>query len=262
MLGKIIEINENIITVKLEVDTNKLQSLSNLLVVMQDEETNFVGEITNVNKDTIYVNLLGEINDEKFVFGIIKKPSFNAVIKLISKDKVKGLISTTSDKENEIMYIGKSTIYDGIDINVNVNDFMSNHFAIFGSTGSGKSCGVARILQNLFSKQQQIPYKSNIFIFDAYGEYHSAFIKLHETVPEINFKAYTTNLETTDSEILRIPLWLLSIDDIALLLGATNHNQIPIIEKALKLVSVFAKQEHEVLKTKNDIIARALIDII
>ena len=262
MLGKILEINENTITIKLEVDTTKLQSLSNLLVVMQDEETNFVGEITNVKQDTVYVNLLGELNNDKFIFGVIKKPSFNAVVKLISKDKVKGLISIPDGKENESLYIGKSTIYDGIDINVNVNDFMSNHFAIFGSTGSGKSCGVARIIQNLFSKQHQIPYRSNIFIFDAYGEYHSAFTKLHDAVPEINFKAYTTNLETTDSEILKIPLWLLSPDDIALLLGATNHNQIPIIEKALKLVSVFAKEEHEVLKSKNDIIARALIDII
>ena len=262
MLGKITEINENVITIKLEIDTSKLQSLSNLLVVMQDENTNFVGEITNVNNNTIFVNLLGELNDDKFVFGVIKKPSFNAVVKLISKDKVKNLISTPNDNENETLYIGKSTIYDGIDVNVNINDFMSNHFTIFGSTGSGKSCGVARIIQNLFSKQHQVPYRSNIFIFDAYGEYHSAFTKLNEVVPEINFKVYTTNTEATDAEILRIPLWLLSTDDIALLLGATNHNQIPIIEKALKLVSVFAKEEHEVLKSKNDIIARALIDII
>jgi hypothetical protein len=262
MLGKIIEIVENTVTIKLEVNPNKMQSLSNLLVVMQDEDTNYVGEISNVSESTATVTLLGELNDDKFTFGVIRKPSFNSIIKLISKEKVKNLISVPSDKENEILYIGKSTIYDGVDINVDINDFWSNHFAIFGSTGSGKSCGVSRIMQNLFSKKNFIPYKSSIFIFDAYGEYHSAFSKLHDNVPEINFKAYTTNTKGKDAELLRIPLWLLGVDDFALLLGATNHNQIPIIEKALKFVTVFAREEKEVIKIKNDIIARALLDIL
>ena len=38
-------------------------------------------------------------------------------------------------------------------------------------------------------------------------------------------------------------------------------SQLPIIEKALKLVTVFAKEEKDVIKHKNDIIARALLDI-
>ena len=262
MLGKIIEIVENTVTIKLEVNPNDMQSLSNLLVVMQDDTANYVGEIANVSKDTATITLLGELNDDKFTFGVIRKPSFNSVIKLISKEKVKNLISVPNTNESEYLYIGKSTIYDGVDVNVDINDFWSNHFAIFGSTGSGKSCGVSRIMQNLFSKKQCIPYKSSIFIFDAYGEYHSAFSKLHENIPEINFKAYTTNTESTNAELIKIPLWLLGVDDIALLLGATNHNQIPIIEKALKFVSVFAREEQEVIKIKNDIIARALLDIL
>ena len=35
-----------------------------------------------------------------------------------------------------------------------------------------------------------------------------------------------------------------------------------IIEKALKLVTIFAKEESEVIKHKNDIIARAILDIL
>ena len=81
-------------------------------------------------------------------------------------------------------------------------------------------------------------------------------------MPEISFKSYTTNTRSTKGELLRIPLWLLGVDDIALLLGAEKHSQIQIIEKALKLVTVFAKDEGEVLKGKNDIIASALLDIL
>lgn len=262
MLGKIISIKDNTVTIKLDIEVDKMQSLSNLLVSMQDNDKNYIGEITNVEKETADINLLGEIINDKFVFGVIKKPSFASIIKLVSKEKVKGIISTEEYLENKHLYIGKSTIYDGVDICVNINDFFSEHFAIFGSTGSGKSCSVSRIIQNLFSKEKYIPYKSSIFMFDAYGEYHSAFTKLNERVPEISFKAYTTNPEATDIELLRIPPWLLGVDDIALLLGATKHAQLPIIEKALKLVTVFAKEESEVIKIKNDIIARALLDIL
>ena len=262
MLGKIISIKDNTVTIKLDIEIDKMQSLSNLLVSMQDNDKNYIGEITNVEKETADIKLLGEIINDKFVFGVIKKPSFASIIKLVSKEKVKGIISTEEYLENKHLYIGKSTIYDGVDICVNINDFFSEHFAIFGSTGSGKSCSVSRIIQNLFSKEKYIPYKSSIFMFDAYGEYHSAFTKLNERVPEISFKAYTTNPEATDIELLRIPPWLLGVDDIALLLGATKHAQLPIIEKALKLVTVFAKEESEVIKIKNDIIARALLDIL
>lgn len=54
----------------------------------------------------------------------------------------------------------------------------------------------------------------------------------------------------------------MTTDDIALLLNAESTNQLPIIEKALKLVGVFARDEEEVIKQKNDIIARAILDIL
>ena len=38
---------------------------------------------------------------------------------------------------------GTSNVYDGYKINVSINDFFSNHFAILGNSGAGKSCTVA-----------------------------------------------------------------------------------------------------------------------
>ena len=61
--------------------------------------------------------------------------------------------------------------------------------------------------------------------------------------------------------MLRIPLWLLDVDDIALLLNASDPSQLPIIEKALKLVPILKGTDEEAIKCKNDIIARALLDI-
>ncbi len=262
MLGKIVAIEDNFVLIQLEIDINKSKNIIGFYVLMNDDNRSLVGEITDIKNNIAYVNLLGEMVDEKFVFGVIKKPSFSSQVSLIDPSQIKKIIGVDHFQENEDLYIGKSPIYEGIPIGVNIDAFFNSHFAVFGSTGSGKSCSVARIIQNLFSKQNPIPYKASIFVFDAYGEYHQAFSKLHEKVPEINFKAYTTNLDFSDSEVLRIPLWLLGVDDIALLLDVEKHSQLLIVEKALKYVNVFTRNDESLMKSKNDIIARAILDIL
>ena len=260
MLGNIIGIEENLVLVKLADAANA--NLSNMYVTLENSENICVGEIGDIKEGIAYINLLGEIIDSKFVFGVIRKPLMNSNVRLISEDKIPAIISCDNRDEARYLYMGKSPIYKNVDINVPINKFFSNHFAIFGSTGSGKSCSVSRIFQNLYSKRNAIPYKSTILIFDAYGEYHQAFSKLSEVSPEISFKSYTTNTKFSDTDIIKIPLWLLGVDDLALLLGVESHNQIPIVEKALKIVSIFGREETEVIKNKNDIIARAILDIL
>lgn len=262
MLGNIIGIQENTVLLKLNIELDKFQNLINTYIVMEETDRKTIGEIIDIKDDIAYVTLVGEFIDDKFVFGVVRKPSFSAKVKLVSKEKLPLIIGLQDYEEDKYLYLGDSAIYDGIKVGVDINHFFSNHFAIFGSTGSGKSCSVARIIQNLFEKKTKIAYRASIFIFDAYGEYHNAFNKLHEIVPEINFKTYTTNLKFSETEILKIPLWLLSADDIAILLGAEKAAQLPIIEKALKLVTIFGREEELVIKHKNDIIARAVLDIL
>lgn len=262
MLGNIIGIEENVILLKLNIELNKIQNLINMYVVFEEDKHLTVGEIVDIKESIAYINLVGEFINDKFVFGVIRKPSFGSKVKLVSKEKIPLIVGMPNYTENKDLELGNSPIYEGVKIGVNINDFFSNHFAIFGSTGSGKSCSVARIIQNLFTKQNSIAYRASIFIFDAYGEYHNAFGKLHDKVPEINFKTFTTNLKFSETEVIKIPLWFLDVDDIALLLNADKHSQLPIIEKALKLVTVFGQEEEKVIKQKNDIIARALLDIL
>lgn len=262
MLGTIIGTNDNQVLIKLNINLYEYGSLINYYVIMEHEDKKIVGEIIDIKDNIASVNLLGEIIGSNFIPGVIKKPAFSSTVKLVSKEKVPLLISAETYEENKHLYIGTSSVYDNIPVYVDINSFFSSHFAIFGSTGSGKSCAIARILQNLFEKQHSIAYRASMFIFDAYGEYHSAFENISSKVPEISFKAYTTDTGITDSEIIKIPLWLLDVDDIAILLGAEKHSQIPIIEKALKLVTVFGQEESLVIKHKNDIIARAILDIL
>ena len=261
MIGDIIGIDGNVVMVKVNININQVQNLINLYTLLEDSSKKTVGEITDIKEGTAYINLLGEIRNGQFVSGITKKPSFGATVRLIAPDKVNFIVGVQDYKDNKDIYIGKSPIYEGVDVCANVNSLFSNHFAIFGSTGSGKSCGLSRIIQNLFEKKTSVAYRASIFIFDAYGEYHSAFQDIQKKAPEVRFKSYTTNVYD-QSPKLKIPLWLLGVDDIAILLNADKHAQLPIIEKAMKFVTIFGREEDDVIKYKNDIIARALLDIL
>ena len=260
MLGHIVGIVYEQILLKLAIDITKFENLVNVYVIIEDNNKKIIGEIIDIKDGIAYINLLGELINDKFVFGVMVKPSFSSTVKLISKEKVPMIISIDNYQEDKDVYFGTSPVYEGVKIGVNINQFFSSHFAILGSTGSGKSCGVARIIQNIFDKKRFIPYKASLFIFDAYGEYHNSFKNIGSE--EISFKAYTTKLQFSETEIIKIPLWLLDVDDIALLLNATSVSQLPIIEKAIKLVKIFARDDVDVVKYKNDIIARALLDIL
>lgn len=262
MLGKIIGIEDNTVRLQLTINLEETKSIMNLYVLIDDSDKKLIGEITDIKDGLAYINLLGEFSGDKFLFGVSKKPSFAAAVKLISPENMKYIIGMPNYDDRKDLYLGKSPIYEGLDIGVSINDFFANHFAVFGNTGSGKSCGVSRVLQNLFEKKTAAAYKSSIIIFDAYGEYHAAFKDINQKVPELSFKAYTTNVRDENVPTLEIPIWLLSVDDIALLLEANSRAQLPIIEKAMKYVTIFAKDEEEVIKNKNDIIARALLDIL
>ena len=262
MLGRIIGIEEETLILNISDNLENVQSAAGKYVSIKDSDKEYVGEVASIKEGFLRINLLGEIRNNKFVYGVTTKPSFNSQIGLISEEKVPMILSVDNYVEKRDVIIGESPVYSGVKIGFNINDFFANHFAIFGNTGSGKSWGTARVIQSIFDKKETTAYRASIFIFDAYGEYHSAFKNIGEKSSDLSFKAYTTNVNMSDTEILKIPLWLLSLDDITILLGAEKNTQIPIIEKAMKLVGLFVRNEEDVIKPKNDIIARAILDIL
>ena len=88
MLGNIVGVVENQVLLKLAIDLNRFENLINIHVIMDDGNRKIVGEIIDIRENIAYINLLGEIDDNKFIFGVMVKPSFNSVVKLISKEKI------------------------------------------------------------------------------------------------------------------------------------------------------------------------------
>ncbi len=261
MLGKIIEIIDNQVFIKLDIDINSQTNLINLHVVFEDEQKKIVGEIVNIGQNQMTVNIVGELKNTIFLPGFSTKPSFKSTIRIITLEELETILGKQTPNIGQTFF-GYSTIYQNYRINISVNDFFSNHFSILGNSGSGKSCTVASIIQKLFTSTQSAPVKSNIFLFDAYGEYTNAFSNLTKINPNVHYKTYTTNTKYAETDIIKIPLWLMDVDDVALLLDANTPNQLPIIEKALKLVPILIGNSEETIKHKNDIIARAIEDIL
>lgn len=260
MIGSIIEIVDNRVLIKLAIDINKQPNLIGLHVVFEDTQKHIVGEIVNVSQTEMTAVVVGELTPTSFIPGASKRPSFKSNIRLVNLNElgfILGSQETTAGQTN----FGTSNVYDGYKINVDINDFFSNHFSVLGNSGSGKSCTVASILQKLMIGST-VPSHANFFFFDAFGEYNNAFAGLHKINPAFNYKYYTTNTRSTDGDILRIPVWLLDVDDLALLLDANNPSQLPIIEKTLDLVPILSGSSENVIKRKNDIIARAVQDIL
>jgi len=261
MIGSIIEIIDNRVLIKLAIDINKQPNLVGLHVVFEDETKKIVAEIVNVSQTEMTAVIVGEIGENSFIPGATKRPSFKSSIRLVTLEELELMLGSQNIVAGQTNF-GTSNVYDGYRINVDLNDFFSNHFSVLGNSGSGKSCTVASILQKLMIGNGHVPRNANFFFFDAFGEYNSAFSGLHAINPEFNYKYYTTNVKSATDEILRIPVWLLDVDDLALLLDADTPTQLPIIEKTLNLVPILTGQSDAVIKKKNDIIARAIQDIL
>ncbi len=259
MFGRILEIRDNEIIIENNskiVDSNYL----NLHVIFKEVNRSVVGEIIKITKEEITIGLLGEIKENVFMPGIIKKPSSSAEIRVIYKNELELLLGSQDLLNKDNLLIGLSSTYNNFNVTTKVSSFFTNHFAIVGNTGSGKSCGVAKIIQNLFNKEDNFPINSHIVLFDVYGEYNDAFSYLNSKEKR-GYKYYSTNLNEYNN-LINIPAYLLDVDDLALLLNVNSASGLPIIEKALKYVYIFKNHSEKSKMYQNSIIASCLLDIL
>lgn len=259
-IGRVKDVGADTVTIGITTSLPFERNLLDHHVIFRTLEGRaIVGMVTSLNSEESNIKLIGELQGDRFVPGVLTKPSIGSVCFVATEDEIKLIV--VDDKNNVLkkFLIGNMPLYNNTPAYVSTNTFFSNHFAIFGNTGSGKSCGVARLFQNVFFNQPQAPKNACIFIFDAYGEYENAL-----SIPnnQIFFKRYSTNVRANKNNLIKIPLWLLDIDDFALLLDVDDATQLPIIEKALRLVTVFSGDEEETKVYKNDIIAKAILEVL
>ena len=184
MFGKILYINDNIAHIENTNanNTDAQNDLMNMHLIFESNDQRILGEVVEFNQELIKVKFLGEFINGKYVNGVLRKPLLTSKIRFINDDELKDLVGTSGE---DTFPLGVSAIYKNFVIYPKINDLFSNHLAIFGNSGSGKSCGVARIVQNLFTNRNLLSFNANLFIFDAYGEYKTAFSNLNSLNPKL-----------------------------------------------------------------------------
>ncbi len=146
-----------------------------------------------------------------------------------------------SSNDNFSFKIGSLSNNDAVNYFVDGNKFFGKHIAVVGSTGSGKSCAVARLLQNIMkindghNENADSLKNSHVIIFDIHSEYQSAF----KLAAEENF-----SVNCLDVEKLCLPYWLMNSQELEALFIESNemnsHNQISQFKKAV----ILSKEKH------------------
>lgn len=132
--------------------------------------------------------------------------------------------------------LGQLSMNKAITLKINGNRFFSKHIAIVGSTGSGKSCTVARVLQDVVgisdSKNLNKDKQNNahVVIFDVHDEYTAAF-----TLD----KNESFTLNRLDIDSMRLPYWLMNSEELESMFiesnEANSHNQVSQFKQAVIL---------------------------
>ncbi|MDO0823320.1 ATP-binding protein [Desulfosporosinus nitroreducens] len=164
----------------------------------------------------IEANPLGIIEDKAFTRGGDSLTIPPTKVVPAKKSDIEAVFNA-SIKDEEKFYFSRLGQDLSIKTPVNGNKFFNKHFAIVGSTGSGKSHTVAKILQNAVSAkkgQYNGLNNSHVVLFDIHGEYKKAFPKANHI----------------DSQNIKIPYWLFDSDELGDLFIESNednsHNQV------------------------------------
>ena len=88
MLGKILEINDNTVIIKLDIDITQQPNLIKLHIVFENENERIIGEISSVTRTEMTANIVGSINDDVFTPGATTRPSFKSTIRLVTIEEL------------------------------------------------------------------------------------------------------------------------------------------------------------------------------
>ena len=144
------------------------------------------------------VDLMGEItNDEStggmhFHRGVTQYPDIGDPAILVGTRELRTIYEIGGSVAIEV----GSLVQDArIPIKIDVNELMNKHFAILGSTGMGKSSGVAIMMQGILLARPDL----RIFLIDGQNEYGNCF----------GDQALVVNLAN-----LNLPFWLFTFEEL------------------------------------------------
>jgi DNA helicase HerA-like ATPase len=181
---------------------------------------------------------MGEIRDAgtpqaRFARGVTTYPAIGDAACSLAPDDMKVIYDVGG---GDTIRIGTLQQSGGLPSLVNVDEMLSKHFAVLGTTGVGKSCGVAVILREILEQRPDL----RIFLVDPHNEYGHCFGERAQTLTPAN---------------LRLPFWLFSFEEIVDVL----YRGRPSIDEELEVLAEVIPIARRLYGTSNrELVERAL----
>jgi DNA helicase HerA-like ATPase len=163
------------------------------------------------NQQWLSMTLIGEQIGNKFERGVSQSPTTGDTVHIVTIKDLEYVYG--GYKEFSSIIIGNISVSESLNAYLNLDKLVSRHFAILGSTGSGKSNAVGVTLNSIIDKGFR---RARILLLDPHGEYNSVFGK--------NSKIFKIN-HIDDSKRLYIPYWALSFHEFTSLFDGALNDQ-------------------------------------
>ena len=211
-LGRLVTLNGSAGTIACRLvpgDPGEHWSVGHLITIVHDN-SRLVGVVCDLsaadrrwsdsetNVCYVGIELSGEIVDDAtgepvFYRGIRSYPALGAVAHRIRADDLKAIYSFRGIQGVEI---GHLTQNQAIPASVSVDELVSRHFAVIGSTGVGKTTAVSMLIKKCLASRPKL----RALIIDPHNEYARNF-------PGIANVLHSDNLE--------LPYWMFKFEEIA-----------------------------------------------
>ncbi len=143
------------------------------------------------------IDMMGEIDldatgVERFSRGVSTYPAIGDPVRMVGREELRLVYKATSERS---IAIGALHNDEAIEARVDIDNLVSKHFAVLGSTGVGKSSGVAVLLNEILDARPNL----RIFLLDGHNEYGRCF----------GSRANVVNAAT-----LKLPFWLFNFEEL------------------------------------------------
>lgn len=142
------------------------------------------------------VDLLGEIlnaaDKAKFQRGVTNYPTIGDSVELITSQELRTIYAPTGSDQINVGFLQQDR---SVVAYVDIEEMLSKHFAVLGSTGVGKSTGVSLLLNEILKARPNL----RIFLLDVHNEYGRCF----------GDRALVLNPRN-----LKLPFWLFNFEEI------------------------------------------------
>ncbi|CAN5141806.1 DUF87 domain-containing protein [soil metagenome] len=208
----------------LKVDTEPSLALALVSALSSPMPTNSQNE---EELRIVEVEFIGELPKDEygrpklFRRGISSYPCLGNVVFRATQEELAKAYACDTDASIRIGHIQQDK---SIPAMVKIDELLGKHFAVLGTTGTGKSCAVALILRRILEKNPQ----AHILLLDPHREYAQSFKEWAEVITPDN---------------MNLPFWLLNFEEIVEIMIGTQANREADIEALRELIPI-AKQRY------------------